>query len=135
MPKVNVGVEVKSIKVFDAKFESGAMGPAKAAVLKAFKSASNHAFGVPKEGEHSIALKVTVVLDSPGRTVKGSCKWEIFVIENGQRKSFFKLKQATPATATVPDVNPNKVTQLDINEAAASAVEAELTGILKKLPY
>ncbi len=135
MPKVNVGVEVKSVKVFESKFEPGGIKAAKAAVEKAFKTASNHALGPPKEGGHILCLKVNVELDKAGRTVKGSCKWEISVIENGQRKAYFELKQVKPATATVPDVNPAKVTQLDIDEAVAGAVEAEVTGILKKLPY
>ncbi len=135
MPKVNVGVEVKSVKVFESKFEPGGMKAAKVAVEKAFKTASNHALGTAKEGGHILCLKVNVEQDKPGRTVKGSCTWEISVIENGQRKAFFNLKQSRPATATVPDVNPLKVTQLDIDEAVASAVEAEVSGILKKLPY
>ena len=134
MPKINVGTEVKTVKVFDPKFESGAMKTAKAAVEKAFKSASKHALGTPPDGGHFISLKVNVELDKPGRNVKASCKWEISVIENGQRKLFPNLKQLTPATATVPDVNPAKVVQLDVDEAVASAVEAELSGILKKLP-
>ena len=135
MPKVSVGVEIKSVKVFDAKFEPGGMKAAKVGVDKAFKTASYHTLGTAKEGGHILCLKVNVEIDKPGRAVKGSCKWEISVIETGQRKAYFELKQVKPATATVPDVDPNKVTQLDIDEAVAGAVEAEVTGILKKLPH
>jgi hypothetical protein len=134
MAKSPVGVEIKSVKVFESKFESGAKAAAAKAVEKVFKTSSKHEAGQPKEGDHFIALKVSVVLDKAKRTTQGSCTWEVSVVENGQRKMFPKLKQSRPATATVPDVNPEKVVQSDVDEAVANAVEAEMTGLLKKLP-
>jgi hypothetical protein len=104
------------------------------AVAKAYAGNSDYELGKPKEGGYFIALKVTVQLDKLKRTVQGVCKWEVSVIEHGQRKMFPKIQQMTPATATVPGINPDELVQGDVDDAVAGCVEAEVTGILKKLP-
>jgi hypothetical protein len=135
MAKTPVGLEIKSLKVFESKFESGGKVAAKKAAEKAFKASSDYEIGVPaKNGGYFIALKISVTLDKAKRTTQGSSTWEINVNENGQRKMFPAVRQSRPATATVPDVNPEKVLQSDVDEAVAGSVEAEVTGILKKLP-
>ena len=134
MAKTPVGTEIKSVKVFDSKFESGAKQAAQAAINEAYKNASKHQLGTPKNGGHHIALTPSVVLDRGARTLVGTCKWEVSVIENGQRKMFPSLRQTKSASSTAQGINPDKVHQQSVNDAISGAVEAEVSGILKMLP-
>ena len=134
MPKIAIGTEVVSVTVFDSKFASGAKSAATKAVEKVLQADSKYAPGKPASGGYHIRFKGLVEQDASARTLQGSSTWEINVVEGSQRKLFTRLKQAKPATATVPDVPPTGVKQADVDEAIATAIAAELKGLLKKLP-
>ncbi|HTF90056.1 MAG TPA: hypothetical protein VK843_16700 [Planctomycetota bacterium] len=134
MPKTVVGTEIASMKVFDSKLESGAKQAVQAAIAAVYRKSTRHQLGTPKEGGHFIQLTPTAVLDPARRVVVGTCKWEVAVIENGQRKLFASLRQTKVALSTVDRINPVKVRQQSVNDAIVGAVEKELAGVLASLP-
>ena len=134
MAKTTVETKIKSAKVFDSKFESGAKKAAKSGADDAVKAHAKYAPGSVKDDGWVIELKLNVDLDAKARAVGAFCKWDIYKVEKGVTSLFPSLKQSKAATASVPGVNPDSPTQRHVDDAALAAAENEVAGILKKLP-
>lgn len=116
---MGVKVTVKEVSAWDKKFAD----KAKAAAASGGQSGAKAA---KVAGDFEVELKCKVALD--GKTLSATCTW---LIKQGSA-IFPDLKQSKGAKAAT-DVNPDKVTQAQVDDVVSGAAEAELSGIAKKL--
>lgn len=77
-----------------------------------------------------IKLTPTLKFNDKAREIVATCTWLIF--EGGGSKLFARLKQGKPSTARAT-VNPDKITQRNLDDTVGAVADDEVAGIMKAL--
>jgi hypothetical protein len=115
-------IKVDKAVVFDSKLEAN--------VKKAAKAAGEAAATEKFEEKYVIKLTPTLKFDDKAREIAASCTWLIF--EGGGSKLFARLKQSKASTARAT-VNPDKITQANLDDTVGAVAEIEVKAIMKSL--
>ena len=115
-------VKVDKCVVFDPKLE--------AMVKKAAKSGGDAGATEKLDEAYVIKLVPTLKFDEKAKEIAASCTWTIF--EGGGSKLFARLKQQKGSTARAT-VNPEKITQSNLDDTVGAVAEIEVKGIVKAL--
>jgi len=113
-------IKVDKVAVFDAKLEAG--------VKKAAKAGGES--GATDKFDEAYVIKLLPTLKLDGREIVATCTWQIF--EGGGSKLFARLKQTKGSTARAT-VNPEKISQSNLDDTVGAVAENEVKGISKAL--
>ena len=116
-------VDLVKGKVFDKKFEAGAMKTARRVADKALKAA--FVLEVPKDKQArywSVDLDLTVTLDSKTQELNAGCAVIVHIKQNG--KKF--LHASKPANSAKGKVNAAKLAQAELDSRVEDAVSAAM---------
>ena len=113
-------IKVEKAIVFDSKQEAN--------VKKAAKAGGEAEATEKFEPAYVIKLLPTLKLDPKARELQASCTWTIFEGD----KLFPRLKQTRGSTAT-GSVNPEKITQKNLDETVGAVAGIEVKAIMKAL--
>ena len=115
-------IKVDKAAVFDSKLEAN--------VKKTAKTAAEHVASETFVEKYVIKLTPTLKLDAKTKEIIATCPWQIFA--GGGSMLFARLKQAKPATARA-SVNPDKITQGNLDDTIGAVAEIEVKAIMKAL--
>ena len=115
-------VKVEKAVVFNPKLE--------AMVKKAAKSGGDAGATEKLAEAYVIKLVPTLKFDEKAKEISASCTWTIF--EGGGTKLFARLKQSKGSTARAT-VNPEKISQANLDDTVGAVAEIEVKGIVKAL--
>ena len=115
-------IKVDKSVVFDSKLEAN--------VKKSAKSAAESAAAEKFDEKYVIKLTPTLKLDAKTKEIIATCSWQIFA--GGGSMLFARLKQARQATARAT-VNPDKITQGNLDDTIGAVAEIEVKAIMKAL--
>ena len=115
-------VKVEKAVVFDPKLEP--------MVKKAAKSGGDAGATEKLDKAYLIKLVPTLKFDPKAKEISASCTWTIF--EDGGSKLFARLKQSKGSTARAT-VNPEKISQANLDDTVGAVAEIEVKGIVKAL--
>jgi len=121
MPQVPE-IKVEKAVVFDSKLEAG--------VKKAAKSGGESAATDKFDEAYVIKLVPTLKFDDKKREIVATCAWQIY--EGGGTKLFARLKQ-TKGSEGRATVNPDKISQGNLDDTVGAVCENEVKGISKAL--
>jgi len=115
-------IKVDKAVVFDSKLD--------ASVKKTAKAAAEAAASEKFEEKYVIKLTPTLKFDDKAREIVATCTWQIF--EGAGSRLFARLKQARQSTGRAT-VNPDKITQRNLDDTVGAVADNEVTGIMKAL--
>ena len=115
-------IKVEKAIVFDSKLDAN--------VKKAAKSGGEDAVKDSFDEAYVIKLVQTLKYDESAREIAASCTWEIYA--GGGSKLFARLKQVKGSTARAT-VNPDKITQANLDDTVGAVAGIEVKGIMKSL--
>ena len=115
-------IKVEKAIVFDSKLDAN--------VKKAAKSGGEDAVKDSFDEAYVIKLVPTLKYDESAREIAASCTWEIYA--GGGSKLFARLKQVKGSTARAT-VNPDKITQANLDDTVGAVAGIEVKGIMKSL--
>lgn len=119
----NAEIDVVKGKVFDKKFEAGAIKTARRVAESALKGAFD--LGAPKDKEArfwSVDLDLVVTLDDKSKEIDAGCG-VIVTIKQGSKKVLHARK---PPNSAKGKVNPAKLGQADVDGLVEDAVSAAM---------